>query len=405
MRIAMLNGGTGGSTGTIMLECAAIARQHGHEVRTFSPRLWHKELLRPIEGHTYFGIVAENILHACISKSVGLGGLFSWIGTRQLLRMLDEFRPDLIHIHIVSTSGVCVPMLMSYIHEKHIRVVWTFHGCWEITGGCSYFTLLNCNKWQTGCKRCPRKDNVRVASAFFWKKKNKWFNSIEDLTIVTPSQWLADLVKNSYLKGHRVCMIHNGINLEVFKPTLGNFRASYETGDKKIVLSVSSYSQKRNRKSRIKGLDVVITLADRLGADYQVVVVGTDDVIDKQMPSNVISIHYTRSPSELAEIYSDADVFINPTREDNYPTVNMEAIACGTPVVTFRTGGSPESVCDRCGVVVDYDDIDAMEREVRRICETHPYSVEDCVNCAQSFDMYACFVQYLSLYEGSHTDV
>ena len=150
---------------------------------------------------------------------------------------------------------------------------------------------------------------------------------------------------------------------------------------------------------RRKGLDVFIELAKRLDKEkYQIVLVGTDDKTDVQLPSNIISIHCTQNQQELAEIYSATDLFVNPTREENFPTVNIEAIACGTPVLTFRTGGSPEIIDDTCGSVVDCDDVDAMEQEIRRICTEHPYSEKSCLKRAQRYDKDKKFQEYTDLY-------
>ena len=226
-----------------------------------------------------------------------------------------------------------------------------------------------------------------------WKFKCNWFTGIENCIIVTPSQWLADLVKQSYLKDYPVKVINNGIDLSVFKPTESSFREKYGLTDKKVVLGVAFGWGKR------KGFDVFVELASRLPDDYRIVLVGTDDNVEKLLPAKIISIHRTQNQKELAEIYTTADVFANPTREENYPTVNMESIACGTPVVTFRTGGSPEIPDETCGSVVDCDDIDAMEIEIRRICEKKPYSVEACLQRAKSFDMNDRFKEYVDLYK------
>ena len=214
------------------------------------------------------------------------------------------------------------------------------------------------------------------------------------MTIVTPSEWLAGLVKQSFLKDYPVKVINNGINLSVFKPTESDFREKYGiSADKKILLGVAFGWGVR------KGLDVFIELYNRLSAEkYQIVLVGTDKKTDKQLPKGIISIHRTQNQTELAEIYSAADLFVNPTREDNYPTVNMEAIACGTPVLTFRTGGSPEMVTEKTGSVVDCDDIDSLEREIKRICETSPFNKEDCIESAKKFDENERFLEYVNLY-------
>ena len=212
------------------------------------------------------------------------------------------------------------------------------------------------------------------------------------MTVVTPSAWLADLARQSILGQYPVQVIHNGIDLSVFSPVESDFRVRYHLENKKIVLAVSfgwSYE---------KGLDVMIALAKRLPSDYQIVLVGTDETTDNQLPKNILSIHRTNNQKELAAIYSAADIFVNPTREDNYPTVNMEALACGTPVVTFRTGGSPECIDETCGSVVSIGDVDAMEQEIIRICTEHPYTREDCLNHAKEFDKNECQKRYIELY-------
>ena len=214
------------------------------------------------------------------------------------------------------------------------------------------------------------------------------------MTIITPSQWLADLVQQSFLQDCTVRVIHNGIDLSVFTPTENGFREKYGLQDKHIVLGVSfGWSTK-------KGLDVFVALADRLGEGYQVVLVGTNDQIDAELPKNILSIHCTQNQKELAEIYTAADVFVNPTREDTFPTVNMEAIACGTPVITFRTGGCPEIVNERCGAVVDTDDVDALQAEIIRACEEGVYPQENCLNRAIAFNAEISFHKYIQLYGG-----
>lgn len=213
------------------------------------------------------------------------------------------------------------------------------------------------------------------------------------MTIVTPSKWLAGLVKESYLKDYPVKVINNGIDLNIFKPTESDFRKKYGLENKYIVLGVAFGWGKR------KGLDVFCELAKRLDSEkYQIVLVGTDDGIDELLPNNIISIHRTQNQTQLAEIYTAADVFANPTREENYPTVNMESIACGTPLVTFNTGGSPEIIDETCGTAVPKDDINAMCNEIIRVCETQPYSKVSCLKKAKGFNKNEKFEQYARLY-------
>ena len=204
---------------------------------------------------------------------------------------------------------------------------------------------------------------------------------------------MEDLVKASFLKDYPVKTIYNGIDLETFQERGSDFRTKNNLENKRIVLGVAfdwSYE---------KGLDVFVELAKRLDETYQVVLVGTNDTVDKALPDNILSIHRTKDRLELAQIYTAADVFANPTREEVLGLVNLEALACGTPVVTFATGGSPECVDASCGVVVAQNDVDAMEREIVRICTQRPYSKENCRERAMAFDKRACLAQYIHLYE------
>lgn len=214
------------------------------------------------------------------------------------------------------------------------------------------------------------------------------------MTLVTPSQWLADLARQSFMKSYPVKVINNGIDLQVFRPSPSEFRQEYGIPEhKKILLGVAFGWGVR------KGLDVFIELANRLDDSYQIVLVGTDEQVDAQLPKNVISIHRTHSQQELAQLYSAADLLVNPTREDNFPTVNIEALACGTPVLTYRTGGSPEIIDDTCGAAVACDDFEMLIGEIHRITKEKPFSVQACVSRAKRFDMSDRFLEYVALYE------
>lgn len=336
-------------------------------------------------------------IHNRIVRYFWCDGLLSRTKTRKFITYLKQETPDIIHLHNLHGNYINLPLIFKYIKKNNIKVVWTLHDCWSFTGHCPYFDIAKCEKWKVGCFNCPQYREYPKSlfdnSKKMWKLKKKWFTGVKNLTIVTPSEWLAGLVKQSFLKDYPVKVIHNGIDLNIFKPTESNFRERYSIGNKFIVLGVAFGWGVR------KGLDVFIELSKRLDNEkYQIVLVGTDDAVDKQLPKNIISIHRTQNQTELAEIYTAADVFANPTREENYPTVNMESIACGTPVVTFRTGGSPEILTEKTGSVVDYEDVNAMESEIIRICETKPYSEEVCLIRTKSFDMNDRFKEYIELY-------
>ncbi len=397
MRIFEINSCNFSSTGGIMQSIAKAARNNGLCVknccaysRTNSPKR---------DEHTLFigNRISRNI-HLFTGMFLGFSNCLSIISTWIFLRKIKKQGCSLVHFHNLHGSYINLPLLFRFIKKNHIPVIWTLHDCWAFTGRCPYFDLTKCDKWKSGCHDCPYPkksypqsylDTTRI----MWKLKRKWFSGIENCTIVTPSQWLAGLVEQSYLKEYPIKVIYNGIDLSVFKPTESNFRETHELMDKKVVLGIAFGWGVR------KGLDVFLELAKHLPNDYRIVLVGTDDYVDKVLPENIISIHRTQNQKELAEIYTAADVLANPTREEVLGLVNVESLACGTPVVTFRTGGSPECIDETCGSVVDCDDIDAMEFEIRRICEDKPYSMEACLARSKKFDMNERFEEYVKLYK------
>ncbi len=329
------------------------------------------------------------------ARLLGNWGFNSKKTTQKMISELERIKPDIVHLHNIHGHDCHLGMLFSYIKEKNIKVVWTFHDCWTFTGYCPHFTMAGCDKWKTTCDKCPQKHCYTWLidrSKELHLKKRELFTDL-DLTVVTPSEWLADIVKLSFFKKYPVSVINNGIDLSIFKPTESDFKTEYGLQEKNIVLGVAFGWGER------KGLDVFLELAKRLSNDYRIVLVGTNDNIDKQLLDNMISIHCTQNQMELAQIYTVADVFVNPTREEVLGLTNIEALACGTPVVTFKIGGSPECVSEECGTVVSCNDVEALEKEIIRICTKKPYLKEMCINRAAKFDKNKKHKEYLELYE------
>lgn len=392
MKIVQINATCGvGSTGKICVEISELLSLENIE----------NYILYSYQANKYeLGIGCSNKWYlkaqAFKSKLIGNYGFNSKLATLKIISQLKRIQPDIVHLHNIHGHDCDIRLLFNYFKKNNVRLVWTFHDCWAFTGYCTYFDLVKCNKWKTGCNSCENKSLhswLFDRSKSIFEKKKKLFSDL-DLTIVTPSVWLADLVSQSFLASYSTHIINNGIDLDIFKPYSGDFKLRYKIAeDKKILLGVAFDWGIR------KGLDVFVELSKRLPGDYQIVLVGTNSEIDKQLPRNIISIHRTQNQRELAEIYSAADVFVNPTREENYPTVNMEALACGTPIVTFNTGGSAEILDHTCGSVVDCDDVDALEREIVRICTERPYTKEACITRAKGFDKTERYKEYIKLYE------
>lgn len=402
MKVVEINTVNYGSTGKIMFQVAELLRKNGNEVVTYSTNVYsrgsYRKVDKSIPEHRYYGSFFENFVHCLLAHFTGKNGSYSRFATYRLVRRLKKYKPDVVHLHNLHAFCINLPILFKYLKKSGVRVIWTLHDCWSFTGHCPHFDMIGCDKWKEGCCECPQYNNGYLktfvdGSKKSWKLKKKYFTGLNDMTIVTPSKWLAGLVKQSYLKDYPVQVIYNGIDLSVFKPTPSDFRKRYGLENKYIVLGVAfGWGEK-------KGLDMIIELGKRLNADeYAIVLVGTNAEVDEGLPKDIISIHRTQDQIELAQIYTAADVFVNPTREDTYPTVNMESIACGTPVVTFDTGGSPECIDDKTGVVVPKNNIDALEKEIIRICETKPFSEDDCLNRAKEFDMNDRFQEYVDLY-------
>lgn len=390
MRIVQLNLTCGsGSTGKICVGISEIALAnsienqiyyfHGISNYKFSKKIYNKIYYK---------------LQALKSRIFGNYGFNSNRSTKKIIKEIKSYNPDIIHIHNIHGHVVNFQKLFDFLKKQNIKLIYTFHDCWPFTGYCPHFVLSKCDKWKKQCNNCVSCKNY---SWFFdnskknFEKKKNALNGL-NMTIVTPSNWLASLVKQSFLKEYPIKVIYNGIDLKVFKPTESNFRNEKKLEDKFIILGVADNWGIR------KGLDVFVELSKKLSDSFKIVLVGTNDKVDKELPSNIISIHRTQNQIQLAEIYTAADLFVNPTREEVLGMVNIESLACGTPVLTFKTGGSPEVIDSICGSVVECDDIDSLEKEILRIYKYRPYSKENCINRSKQFDMNCKFKEYVELY-------
>ncbi len=342
MKILMVNTVCGtGSTGRICTDIAAQLEKAGHTCAIAYGRGNVPPAAQKYAIKIGFGFGVK--LHAGLARIFDNSGFCSRFATKKLIRLIEKFKPDVIHLHNLHGYYLHVGRLFGYLKKAGIPVVWTLHDCWPFTGHAAYCEACGCDKWKAGCSRCPQKKKY-PKSVFFersssnYAKKKKAFLGVKDLHIVTPSLWLKTLVNESFLGGYDTRVINNGIDTDVFKPTESRFKEAHVFGEKKMILGVANVWDER------KGLKDLIGIANGAGGDYRLVLVGIADKQRGSLPGSALTIARTNSAEELAEIYSAADVLVNPTYEDNYPTVNLEAQACGTPVITYETGGSPESV-------------------------------------------------------------
>lgn len=341
MKILMINVVCGiRSTGRICTDLAVALEEQGHEVKIAYGR---EEV--PEQFKKYAVRVGNDLdvqMHGIKARLFDKAGFGSRHVTEKFIKWIRQYDPDVIHLHNLHGYYINIEVLFEYLRNCGKKIIWTLHDCWSFTGHCVYFDYAGCGKWKTGCKKCVQKKEYPACygipgTAFNYRKKKQLFTDISQLTLITPSEWMAGLVKQSYLSNYPVKVIHNGVDTNIFKPTPSDIKERYGLLDKKIILGVAAIWDRR------KGLNYMVDLADKLGDAYKVVVIGLSREQINQLPENILGIQRTNSVQELIEWYTAAEVFVNPTLEDNYPTTNLEAIACGTPCITFNTGGSPES--------------------------------------------------------------
>lgn len=341
MKVLMINSVCGiGSTGRICTDIADELTENGHECkiafgRKAAPERYQKYAYRI----TSDGGVKINALKARLFDNEGFNAAGA---TKKLISFIEEYNPDVIHLHNLHGYYLNVKILFEYLKKTDKKVVWTLHDCWAFTGHCANFQYPVCDKWKTGCFDCERKTKYPKSfvdnSQKNYLEKERVFCGVKTLTVVTPSEWLARLVKESFLGRYPTKVINNGIDTSVFCPTESDFKERNGLKDKKMILGVA------NVWDEFKGINDFIGLSKKISDDYRIVLVGLDEKQLGMLPENILGITRTNNTKELAEIYTAADVLFNPTYEDNYPTVNLEAQACETPVVTYDTGGSGESV-------------------------------------------------------------
>lgn len=356
------------STGRIMQEIGELAIQHGW--KSFIAYSYGRDGIKPCSSELVpVGNKWSVAWHGVVTRLFDRHGLASGRATKDFIRKIDEIKPDIVHIHNIHGYFLNYKELFDYFSRRNIPVVWTVHDCWLYTGHCYYYSYIRCDRWKNGCGNCPQKRKFpaslifdRSAQNFIDKKKA--FTSMPKnlLTIVPVSDWIRNEMKDSFFKDYPFRVIHNGIDLSVFDIyDTESVKQKYGLQNRHILLGLASIW------SEEKGLNDFIKLAGMLNDDEVIVLVGITPEERKMLPDNVVGIGRTENIRQLAELYAAADVFINPTWQDNYPTVNLEAIACGTPVVTYRTGGSIEVITEDTGMIVEQGDVNGLMDAARII--------------------------------------
>lgn len=377
-----------GSTGKIA-ESIGLASIR-HEWKSY---IAYGRYCNPSQSHLIkIGTKSDTYLHYVHQRIFDDEGLCSKNATRQLIKTIKDLGPDIVQLHNIHDHYLNYRLLFEYLNRTDIKVVWTFHDCWAFTGHCFHFVTKKCKRWKTQCYGCPLqheypKTLLDHSDENFSLKKNL-FTKNKNLTIVACSEWMAHFVRESFLQDKPLYVIHNGVDLDIFK-------AKPNEKVQKIfkVLAVS------NVWNKDKGIDDILTLRNLLPEDYTMTIVGLNEKQLKKLPLGIKGIQRTQNVQELVKLYSEADVLINPTYADTFPTVNLEALACGTPVITYRTGGSPEAIDERTGVVVEQGDVNGLVEAIYRMKEDPLYSADCRKRAEECFDKDKCFEKYVELYE------
>jgi putative colanic acid biosynthesis glycosyltransferase len=385
-----------GSTGRIAEDIGVIAMNTGYSsyiAASYTGRPSKSEIIT-------IGNSIDRTLHGVKSRLLDGHGFGSAGATRVLVKKIKEVNPDVIHLHNLHGYYLHVGILFDFLKKAQIPVVWTLHDCWPFTGHCAHFERVNCNKWQVQCCTCPLKSGYPASWGLDNSRKNylakrEIFNGVKKLHIVAPSKWLAGHLKKSFLNSYPVHLIYNGIDLNSFYPrNTDDIRRKYDLQEANILLGVASTWKRK------KALKDFIRLSQMIGDTEKIVLVGMSRDQISRLPPNIIGIERTESLDELAALYSAASVLLNPTYVDTFPNTNIESLACGTPVITYRTGGSPEAIDENTGIVVDKENLLQLHSAIQSILKKGKAHYQQiCRNRVRKyFNKEDRFGDYLSLY-------
>jgi len=341
----------------------------------------------------------DHYFHAFLTRLTDKHGLGSKYYTNKLIREIKKIDPDIIHLHNIHGYYINLQILFNYLRKSNKPVVWTLHDCWSFTGHCSHYEYVNCQKWQTMCHDCPQK--LEYPKSFFDNSKNnflakkKLFTSLVNLNLVPVSSWLKGELEKSFLMKYPIQIINNGIDLDCFNYVESDLRESLKLSNKFVILGVAS------TWDDMKGINVFVELSKLLDENFKIVLIGLNQKQINKLPKDIIAKPRTESSKELVEYYSMADVFLNPTLQDTFPTTNIEAQACGTFVITFRSGGAPETIAYKTGIVVEKHNMNSLIKEIKqlRINGSKVNARFSRENAEKNYNKIIKFKEYIALYE------
>lgn len=389
-----------GSTGRIVEEIGGLLLEKGYESYIAHGSYAAHRGKKPESKSKLIKIGKEvdSYIHGVYTLLTDKHGFASKNATQSFISKLDKLKPDLVGLHNLHGYYINIELLFDYLKKNKIPVVWTLFDCWAFTGHCSYYNGIDCTKWQVKCYECPKTSKYPKSyvdnSTRNFEDKRKIFNSIESMEIITHSKWLSGEVKKSFLGNYKTHVTPSAINLNLFKRIKSNLKEKYNIKEKVVLGCASVWSER-------KGLPDFIKLSKLLSEDYKIVLIGLNDNQLKLIPENILGLKRTNSIEELAQWYTLASVFVNPTTQDNFPTTNLESLACGTPVITYNTGGSPEAIDESTGRVVEKNDVESLVKSISEICSKDQKIISK--NCRQRaeklYDKKTRYMDYLNIFE------
>lgn len=390
-KLVQINVTCNGSTGRIMSQIQQTAENEGWEAYSFFGRG------KPANEKCYKITNMVDVLYSVfLTRVFGLHGYGCKSATKKLIKNIEKINPDVIQLHNIHGYYINIKILFDYLKKYNKKIVWTLHDCWAFTGHCSHFDYVKCDKWKTQCEKCIQKNQypksiIKDKSYTNYLLKKETFNDVKNMILITPSEWLAKTVKESFLQEYKVKVINNGIDLKIFKPTESNFRKENELEDKFVILGVANIWNKR------KGLNVFIDLSKKLDERYKIVLVGLKNKQIKKLPKNIIGIQAIDDIKKLVEIYTMADLFINPSTEETMGLTTVEAMACGTYVLVNNKTAIPEVINKYSGDIVNNNNIEQYIEKIYKL-KDKLYKSEECIKQAQKYDGNKKYLEYIKIY-------
>ena len=380
------------STGVIVKDIEELLEKSGH-----TPYIAYQTAINPPKNSYKIGSTLDWKIHALLARIFGKQAYFSKMATRGLLKYIDKISPDIVHLHNLHSNYLNLNMLCDYLSENNIKTVYTLHDCWLFTGKCTHYAAVKCDKWQTTCGSCPL-NNQEQPSLFFdatskvLKDKTNHLNKIKNLHLVACSEWIKGEAEKSLLKPKSINVIYNGVDTEIFKPHASNFKTEHGITKDFVIMGMADKWCLEENKQAVKKII-------KKNQDCNIVIVGCNEAQKEYFKnySNVLALGYIKDRKELSDIYSSSNVFINLTHADTLPTVNMESIASGTPVITYNCCGSPELIDKDSGFIIEENDINTLLEKIN-ILKQNPLSFK-IEEKHRKFDKNTCYNKYLDIYK------